>query len=154
MEPVLMEYPDYSSGGYYGLESYLLRAEQMGADPIFLKIMRLRELTNEDKNAFINIYCDASFMRQMKGSHLPQYNHPTAGRELESFPAVDHNGYNQYPYGTKPKPSTLVVGKSYPARQEYQYGKVNDDRDPSDDELGGGKSRRRSNRKSRRKSRR
>jgi hypothetical protein len=129
MEQALMEYPDYSNGGYYGLESYLLRAEQMGADPIFLKIMRLRELTNEDKNAFINIYCDASFMRQMKGSHHPQYHHPSESREVESFAAEpDDSQYVRDRFGTLPGKSKLIVGP-------------------------GGKSRRRSNRKSRRKNR-
>ena len=130
---VLMEYPNYSSYGSDGLESYLNRAEQMGAAPIFIKIMRLRELTPDEKNEFINIYCDARFMIQMKGSYDPRYDHPTAGREIEHVPYVNEHDAQFYdPYA----PNAKKI-------QRNEIKVLNS--------LGtGGKSRRRSNRKSRR----
>ena len=151
----LIEYPKYDADGQD--ESYLLRAQAVGVHPIFTKIMMLNKhcLSIFDKNAFLEIYCTANhdFPRQLKGSYDTRYPDLPPSRTVDIVPPYDPNTltqFNQYPFGQQQK--TMVVGESRPARQEYQYGNVNDDRDPSDDELGGGKSRRISNRKSRRKS--
>ena len=151
---VVIEYPKYDEFGQD--KSYLLRAQAAGVHPLFLTILSLREncLSRFDKNAFIEIYCTAytESMRQLRGSHDTRYPDLPTSRAVTYVPPYDPNEptqYNQFPFGKQQ--SNIVVGESGPP-QEYQYGKVNDDRDPSDDELGGGKSRRISNRKSRRKS--
>lgn len=156
---VVMEYPNYSSSGSDGLASYLVRAQAIGVHPIFTTMLSLREdcLSAADKNIFIDMYCALfpDFMRQMRGSYDQRYPDPPANREVESVPYYDPDEptqYQRHPYGA-PAQSSVVVGDSRPsARSEYQYGNVNDDRDPSDDEYGGSKSRRRSNRKSSRRS--
>jgi hypothetical protein len=156
---VVMEYPNYSSSGSDGLASYLVRAQAIGVHPIFTTMLSLREdcLSAADKNIFIDMYCAifTDFMRQMRGSYDQRYPDPPASREVESVAYYDPDEptqYQRHPYGAPPQ-STVVVGESRPLASEYQYGKVNDDRDPSDDEYGGSKSRRRSNRKSSRSNR-
>ena len=128
-----MEYPNYSSSGYNGLESYLRRAQTVPVHPIFPKILRLGDdlLSIEDKNTFIDMYCAAvpDFMSLMNRSYDSTYPDPPPNREVTYVSADEHDPkFYEHPYGAngekRPK-STIVV------------------RD-------GGKSRRRSNRKSRR----
>ena len=152
--PVVIEYPNYDMHGQD--ESYLRRAQAAGVHPLFTTILSLKEdcLSRFDKNAFIEMYCTAApdFMRQMKGSHDTRYPDLPTNRAVTRVSPYDPNEptqYIQFPFG-KPQ-SNIVVGESRPARQAFQPGNVNGDY-PSDDELGGGKSRRISNRKSRRKS--
>jgi hypothetical protein len=148
-------YPNYSSSGSDGLASYLVRAQAVGVHPLFTTILSLREdcLSRADKNMFIDIYCASAtdFMRQMRGSYDQRYPDPPAQRDPDPVSVYDPDEPTQYRRGAVPQ-SNVVVGESRPSANEFQYGKVNDDRYPSDDEYGGSKSRRRSNRKSRRRS--
>ena len=114
------------------LKTYLDIAEGAGADPIFLKIMRLSDLTDDEKGEFVTIYCDAGDIRNQKRAYQEQLESVNSKRTppVTYVPYVDEHDpkYYEHPYGAngekRPK-STIVV------------------RD-------GGKSRRRSNRKSRR----
>ena len=126
MEAELMEYPDYSPEK---LASYLKRARALEVDSIFTNILSSGDLSNEDKNKFIQMYCALfpDFMRQMRASHDHPFHHPTSSREVEHVPYYDPDEPTQYQRPARP-PSTLIVNE-------------------------GGKSRRRSNRKSRRKNR-
>jgi len=139
MEEMLMQqyelYLTYHKQDPAALERYLSIAEGGGVDPIFLKIMRLSDLNDDEKGEFVTIYCDAREIRNQRRKYQEQVSSvdPSKVSPVEYLPYVDPHDprYYEHPYGEngerRPK-STLVVR--------------------------GGKSRRRSNRKSRRKSRR
>ena len=66
MAAELMEYPDYYKTDK--LASYLRRAQAVNVPPIFTNILSSRDLSVDDKNIFINMYCALvpDFMRQMR----------------------------------------------------------------------------------------
>ena len=110
MAAELMEYPDYYKTDK--LASYLRRAQAVNVPPIFTNILSSRDLSVDDKNIFINMYCALvpDFMRQMRGSHDHPHHDPSASREIESVSSEsDGSEYVRDRFGTLPGESTLVA---------------------------------------------
>ncbi len=121
MQQEVMEYPDYNSPDK--LASYLRRAQALPVrvPDIFTNILSLRDLSNDDKNTFIRMYCALvpDFMRQMRGSHDYPYHYPESSRQVDSFASEpDDSQYVRDRYGTLPGKSTIVVGPGGKSRRK------------------------------------